>query len=197
MTTPKDTETPDKNQCASKTLGLILVHEAAEQVPGAEQSAEDSEPQGVFVYGTLMSEELLSWLLTGSPGNYKDILALRQPAILKHYRRVPLKIDDYPALIVGTTSDQVEGFFVIPTCSSQWTKLDDFEGEEYRRHDVSVYLKESGTPVPAQVYLWNGDMDDLLLEGEWDYAYFRNERLQGWLDEFAPRRLDSCSCVLP
>src|SRR5436190_5499410 len=125
MATSKDTQIPDVKQCATEALEPSPVNKAAGLFPGQD----DSEPRGVFVYGSLMSEELLSWLLTGSSGNYKDILELRQPAILKHYRRVLLKNDDYPALIAGSTSDQVEGYLVIPTCSSQGTKLDDFEGE--------------------------------------------------------------------
>lgn len=104
-----------------------------------------NEPQGIFVYGTLMAESLLSWLLTGSSQNHSAILSLRQPAILKNYRRVPVKHGDYPAVIKGSISDQVDGFLVIPESASQWKKMDDFEGEVYRRECVQVYLTQSNT----------------------------------------------------
>lgn len=97
-----------------------------------------NKPQGIFVYGTLMAEALLSWLLTGSSENQSAILSLRQPVILKTYRRVPVKHGDYPAIIKGSTSDQVDGFLVIPASASQRKKMNDFEGKIYRRECVQV-----------------------------------------------------------
>ena len=105
-----------------------------------------NEAQGIFVYGTLMAKSLLSCLLTGSS------LSLRQPAIFKIYRRMPVKHGDYPAVIKGSTSDQVDGFLVIPASTSQWKKLDDFEGENYRRECVQVYLTQSNTTVACAIY---------------------------------------------
>jgi gamma-glutamylcyclotransferase (GGCT)/AIG2-like uncharacterized protein YtfP len=169
--------TPDVNQCAAEATEPNLVPEA---LSVSKNSQDKSEPRGIFVYGTLMAKELSSWILTGPSENCKIIL--RQPAVLKHYRRVPLKNDDYPAVVAGTMSDQVEGLLISPISSGQWEKLDDFEGDEYRRDSVSVYLRDTGTLVAAQVYVWNGDMDDLELESAWDYAYFREHRLKAWLD---------------
>ena len=78
-----------------------------------------NEPQGIFIYGTLMAESLLSWLLTGSSENHSAILSLRQLATLKSYRRVPVKHGDYPALIKSSVSNQVDGFLIIPTSASR------------------------------------------------------------------------------
>lgn len=143
-----------------------------------------NEPQGIFVYGTLMAESLLSWLLTGSSQNHSAILSLRQPAILKNYRRVPVKHGDYPAVIKSSISDQVDGFLVIPTSASQWKKMDDFEGEIYRRECVEVYLTQSNTTVAANVYVWADELEKLEENKEWDFSYFEKNRLQDWLDLF-------------
>lgn len=58
---------------------------------------------------------------------------------------MPVKHGDYPAVIKGSISDQVDGFLVIPESASQWKKMDDFEGEVYRRECVQVYLTQSNT----------------------------------------------------
>jgi gamma-glutamylcyclotransferase (GGCT)/AIG2-like uncharacterized protein YtfP len=118
-----------------------LADEPDTQEQGPSQDGADVEPRVIFVYGTLMAEELVSWLLTDSSANHKDILALRQPAVLKHYRRVPVKHSDYLALIPGSASDQVDGFLITPASPSQWKKMDDFEGEVYSRRCVRVQLE--------------------------------------------------------
>lgn len=106
-----------------------------------------------------MAESLLSWLLTGSSQDYLAILSLRQAAIFKTYRRVPVKHGDYSAVIKGSVSDQVDGFLVIPALASQWKKMDDFEGESYGRECVQVYLTQSDTTVAANVYTPLGRRD--------------------------------------
>lgn len=165
--------------------------------------------QAIFVYGTLMAEEMLAWLLTGSSENSCEILALRQPAVLHNYRRVPVKHSDYLALIPGGPSDKVEGYLIFPRSESEWRKIDDFEGEIYKRHHVHVSLKpdmdvpnsdtsnkvnndvkknqverEEDQKVPAQVYLWAGDMDNVWKDRAWDFLYFKEKRLPDWLDLF-------------
>ena len=142
------------------------------------------EPQGIFVYGTLMAEEFLSWLLTGTSDNYKSVIAIRQPAVLTHYRRIAVNNGDYPALILGSEFDRVEGFLIVPSSKSQWKKIDDFEGESYCRHCVHVHLPQAGKTTPAHVYLWQENMDKLLPYKDWSFQYFRENRLQDWLDLF-------------
>ena len=192
-------------------------HKAAAPPPPQQQQQQEKkepEPQGIFVYGTLMAEEFLSWVLTGSAENHKTISSLRQPATLRSYRRVAVVHADYPALIfTGSESDQVEGFLVMPSTRSQWKKLDDFEGESYRRQCVQVELSHSSsskrtttsttttttttTPVgvqvqvqvqvqvPAFVYVWQDPiMEKLLPYQDWSYDYFREHRLEDWLDLF-------------
>ncbi|WEW55968.1 hypothetical protein PRK78_001403 [Emydomyces testavorans] len=143
----------------------------------------------IFVYGTLMAEELLSWVLTGSSENHELICSLRQPAVLTNFRRVPVKHGDYPALIPGGPSDQVDGYLISPRSASEWKKLDDFEGELYQRCQVNVLLVSDNLDggnkcVSANVYVWAGSMDDIWQDREWDISHFRQNRLEDWLDLF-------------
>jgi gamma-glutamylcyclotransferase (GGCT)/AIG2-like uncharacterized protein YtfP len=137
-----------------------------------------------------MAEELLSWLLTGSSDNSTQIIARRQPAVLRNYRRVPVKHGDYPALIPGTSSDQVTGYLILPQSASELRKIDDFEGETYSLSEVSVTLLPNGKElknkrqVRAQVYVWAGNMDAVWQDREWSFLRFREKRLGDWLDLF-------------
>lgn len=145
---------------------------------------QEPQPQGIFVYGALMAEEFLSWLLTGSSENHKTIVSLRQPATLRCYRRVSVVHADYPALIRGSELDKVDGFFVLLSTKSQWKKMDDFEGESYCRQRVQIVLSNLNEAIPAFVYLWQDPMDERLTSQDWDYDYFRKHRLKDWLDLF-------------
>lgn len=137
-----------------------------------------------------MAEELLAWLLTGSSDNRAQIIARRQPAVLYNYRRVPVKFGDYPALIPGGPSDQVDGYLIPLQSLSEQQKIDDFEGETYCRSEVSVTLSahdkelEGQRQVPVQAYIWTGDMDAIWQDREWSFSRFREDRLQDWLDLF-------------
>lgn len=194
---PNITSQPSPQQHFTPVPPYLNVNQSEHKEQG------EFEPQGIFVYGTLMAEEFLSWVLTGSAENHKTIVSLRQPATLRSYRRVAVVHADYPALIPGDESDKVEGFLVMPSTRSQWKKLDDFEGECYRRQRVQVEVSsdssdasDSGnrittttntamcTRVPAFVYLWQDSMDKLLLDQLWSYEYFREHRLEDWLDLF-------------
>ncbi len=176
---PSQTSNPEKNQKENVNPSIL-----PSSVAQFNDNSSGLEPQGIFVYGTLMAAEFLSWLLTGSSENYKAIISLRQSATLMHYRRVAVNHGDYPALIPGDMSDKVDGFLIVPTSKSQWKKIDDFEGESYRRHCVHVHLQEEDRTVPAHVYIWQGNMDMLLPYKEWSSSYFREERLQDWLGLF-------------
>lgn len=142
------------------------------------------EPHGIFVYGTLMAEEFLFWVLTGTFGNYNSIVSLRQHATLSHYRHVAVNHGDYPALISGDVSDKVEGFLINPSNKSQRKKMDDFEGENYSRQCVDVKLAQSGLTVRACVYVWQDSLDKLLPYRDWSFSFFKEHRLQDWIDLF-------------
>src|SRR5690348_614406 len=93
--------------------------------PEAANQRRGREPAAVFVYGSLMAEELLCGLLRLSEypndenGNEHEKQRQRQRphlrrerAILHGFRRVPVKHDEYPALIRSATAQPVavEGY---------------------------------------------------------------------------------------
>ena len=131
-----------------------------------------------------MAPEFFSWHLTGSSANHQSIISLRRPASLTHYHRVAVNHGDCPTLIPSDASNKVDGFLIVPDSKSQWKKIDDLEGESYRHQCVRVYLPEGNRMVSAHVYVWQGDVEKLLPYREWSFCYFREKRLQDWLDLF-------------
>ena len=45
-------------------------------------------------------------------------------------------------------------------------------------------LERDGRMVAADVYLWQGDMEMLQPYKDWSFYYFRENRLEDWLDLF-------------
>lgn len=136
----------------------------------------------IFVYGTLMAAPLLAWVLTGSSADASPVLSKRKRAHISGFARHPVLGSDYPALMRATEGSIVDGYLIFPNDQAECNKLDNFEGETYTRTMVEA-IEEDGTRVEAYVYLWAGS-GDALSSGEWDFAYFEQERLEDWLELF-------------
>jgi len=164
----------------------------------------------IFVYGTMMSPKLLSWVLTGDAANHlrlHEYVHLR-PATLYGYRRVPVKESDYPALIPASSSSAVDGLLVCRQALNGWGRLDDFAGDIYRRTGVQCHYVEQATEgeeakerkyaevmedgwevvardgaVNADTYVWDGDCEQLEMDKDWSLEVFE-EKLDFWLDMF-------------
>ena len=144
--------------------------------------AESQQRLPIFVYGTLMATPLLAWVLTGSSANASSVLSKRKRAHISGFARHPVIGSDYPALVRATESSIVDGHLVFPNDQAEWNKLDNFEGETYTRTTVEA-ITEDGTQVEACVHLWAGS-GDALSSGEWDFTYFKRQRLEDWLELF-------------
>ena len=83
----------------------------------------------LFVYGTLMQEELLRRLLQRVPPAV--------PAILANYHRSRLPGRSYPG-IRYVRNRQVDGYLLTGLSTAQLQRLDRYEGSEYRRARVRV-----------------------------------------------------------
>jgi len=165
----------------------------------------------IFVYGTMMSPKLLTWVLTGDPANYLRLheYVKLQPARLHGYRRVPVKGSDYPALIPAESSSAVDGVLVFRDTLGGWGKLDDFAGDIYLRTGVQCHYIDQATEgeeakaakygeamedgwevvardgaVAADTYVWDGDRENLELDKDWSFEEFEKKKLQYWLDAF-------------
>eukprot|EP00985_Skeletonema_marinoi_P008534 scaffold3892_cov177-Skeletonema_marinoi.AAC.1 len=91
-----------------------------------------------FVYGTLMSEEVLHCLLGRIP-------RMQPKVILQNHSRHPVRQHVYPGVIPSTsTSASVEGALLFDLSSLDLKLLDYFEeeGVDYKRTDVQVQIPD-------------------------------------------------------
>ncbi|RSL92273.1 hypothetical protein CDV31_015229 [Fusarium ambrosium] len=142
-----------------------------------------STTRPLFVYGTLRALPLLAWALTSDASNTSSVARLTRPAKVHGYTRYALKNRDYPAVIKHTDeTSTVDGYLLMLQTTSQRKKLDDFEGETYKVTAVAAEL-EDGSIVDADMYVWDGDMEDVSTE-PWELDTFVKERLEDWIDLF-------------
>ncbi|CAL2234458.1 unnamed protein product [Prunus armeniaca] len=87
----------------------------------------------VFVYGSLMAEDVCRVLLNRVPQS--------SPAILKGYHRYSIKGRVYPA-ILPVENDKVTGKLLLGITDPELHILDEFEDVEYERNTVEVSLVE-------------------------------------------------------
>ncbi|KAL1919088.1 uncharacterized protein VTP21DRAFT_2469 [Calcarisporiella thermophila] len=140
-------------------------------------------PISLFVYGTLISEDVLQMVLCPqhwtSPERRAKLSTLQcSPAILQGYKRVRVKQADYPAIIEGEASEAVEGVIIEGLTDMDIERLDRYEGDEYARVQVSV--STSTGSFPAYTYVWAADRS-FLEEHTWDFQEFAREKLTAWL----------------
>ncbi|CAH0047338.1 unnamed protein product [Clonostachys solani] len=141
----------------------------------------------VFVYGTLCAVPLLAWALMGDASQTDAVKKLIRPARVEGFARYGIKSCDYPAA-VKCEGSEIRGYLVTFSNSSQRKKLDDFEGETYSPTHLMAQIlnpngEASGQCVDAEIYLWNGSLENLTME-PWDLEGFIEERLEDWLDLF-------------
>jgi gamma-glutamylcyclotransferase (GGCT)/AIG2-like uncharacterized protein YtfP len=139
-----------------------------------------SELTPVFLYGTLMAPELLSWLLTGNKTETEMIIRRRKKVILHGYKRCTIRFVDYPALVkTDNPEDTVDGFLFYPRDINDMRKLDNFEGEPYRREKVVVSVDDKLVDVYA--YIWHGECERLG-DRQWSFEEFLEDSLEEWLE---------------
>ena len=130
----------------------------------------------VFLYGTLMSSQLLAGLLTGDERNVGVVEKRRERAVLHGYSRHAILEAEYPAVIKGTSEDSVDGFLYFPRSLEDIRKLDDHEDESYCRETAEV-VASKGQVVEAYVYVWCDELDELAKE-DWDFEEFEAKWLR-------------------
>lgn len=159
-----------------------------------------------FVYGTLMSREVV----TGLIGRCPDMV----PAFLRDHRRHPVVEEVYPGMIsndmtkdplVSTESDGVRGMLLTGIYPHELTRFDWFEdeGNDYKRIDVKVLLQRkpqdtknispseqirftngnipingnAWEEISTQAYIWARPISDLDTKSSWRYETFRQDSL--------------------
>ncbi|KAK3155990.1 hypothetical protein QOZ80_2AG0101390 [Eleusine coracana subsp. coracana] len=129
-------------------------------------------PHSVFVYGTLMAEEVVRVLLGRTPPS--------SPATLPDHQRFSIKGRVYPA-ILPVQGKHVNGKVFKDLTDRELDVFDIFEDEEYVRETVEVSLTDSSEKLLAYAYIWANASDPDLC-GEWDFQEWRKVHLKDYLE---------------
>ncbi|XP_011625768.2 AIG2-like protein D isoform X2 [Amborella trichopoda] len=133
----------------------------------------------VFVYGSLLAEEVVQVLLKRVPPS--------SPALLNDFQRFSIKGRVYPA-ILPVDKKQVTGKVLLGISDYELYVLDTFEDVEYERKLVEISRMDTSEKLPAHTYVW-GKKDDLNLCGDWDFDWKEKylndfvEMAKGFIDE--------------
>lgn len=126
----------------------------------------------LFVYGTLMFDEVRHRILSG----HVEMVA----AELRGYRRLSIRGEDYPAVVKSSLAS-VEGMLILDLADSAIRRLDRFEGEYYERRPVFVRISDSDVRTRCETYVLRGRYKSLLAKSDWDPEAFRVRHLQKFL----------------
>lgn len=152
-----------------------------------------------FVYGTLMSEEVLHCLLGRVPQMLPKV-------VLQNHSRHPVRQHVYPGVIPSSsTSAAVEGLLLLDLSAVEIKLLDYFEEEgiDYKRTNLQVHVPDvnsltgdiqtlvansikdddnlSKGILKTQAYIWLKDTATLDTTQDWDFEEFRRNRLDWYL----------------
>ncbi|XP_073303550.1 AIG2-like protein D isoform X2 [Primulina huaijiensis] len=125
----------------------------------------------VFVYGSLISDDVVSALLSRVPPSH--------PAILPNYHRFSIKERVYPA-IIPVENNKVVGKVLIGITPPELYIFDTFEDAEYERKTVDVFLIDSSEKLQVETYVWQNKTDPNLY-GEWDFEAWKQLHLKDFL----------------
>ncbi|TGD76208.1 gamma-glutamylcyclotransferase [Mangrovimicrobium sediminis] len=127
--------------------------------------------QDIFVYGTLLNDEVLSILF--------DQPLSKVGARLPGYRRVTVSGQMFPAIRPDGNSS-VEGALLTGLDQCAIALLDEYEGRFYQRESVLVYL-ECGTARHCQAYVFRPSYYDFLSDEAWCNERFREHHMGQYL----------------
>eukprot|EP00268_Persea_americana_P031205 TRINITY_DN3030_c0_g2_i8.p1 TRINITY_DN3030_c0_g2~~TRINITY_DN3030_c0_g2_i8.p1 ORF type:complete len:188 (+),score=16.84 TRINITY_DN3030_c0_g2_i8:142-705(+) len=113
----------------------------------------------VFVYGSLLADEVVHVLLKRVPDS--------SPAILNNFHRFSIKGRVYPA-ILPVENKKVTGRVLLGITDPELGVLDTFEDVEYERTAVEVSLVDNFQKLTAYAYVWE-NKNDANLYGDWDF----------------------------
>ncbi|XP_008798165.1 AIG2-like protein D [Phoenix dactylifera] len=125
----------------------------------------------VFVYGSLLADEVVQVLLKRVPSS--------SPAVLHHHHRFSIKGRVYPA-ILPVENKKVAGKVLLGITDRELDVLDTFEDVEYERRAVEVSLADTAEKLLADTYVW-GDNDDPNLHGDWDFEEWKRLHMKDFL----------------
>jgi gamma-glutamylcyclotransferase (GGCT)/AIG2-like uncharacterized protein YtfP len=116
----------------------------------------------LFVYGTLMCEDIMQ--------EASDCLPEHRKGVLEGYTRLRVRDHVYPGLL-PREGNRVDGVVYLDLPASAFERLDRFEGEMYARRTVSIDM-DSGGRLTAETYIVRPEYVDRLEEAQWDFSEF-------------------------
>lgn len=134
--------------------------------------------QHIFVYGTLLSSEIVI-KLTGK--SFKTFAA-----VLPGYQLYRVKNYDYPAIIQNEGS-VTKGLILRNADDSSLAVLSFYEGEEYEKKKVTVFV--NGKPEIALTFVWTKEIE-FLTDERWDFQEFEKNSLEHYLNDVIPETLE-------
>ncbi|KAK9097579.1 hypothetical protein Sjap_023076 [Stephania japonica] len=126
----------------------------------------------VFVYGSLLADEVVRVLLKRVP--------LSSPATLPNFHRFSIKGRIYPA-IKPVENKKVNGRVLLGITDPELEILDTFEDVEYERCIVDVTLIDRYEKLDAYAYVWV-DKNDPNLYGDWHFEEWRQTHMNDFLN---------------
>ena len=121
----------------------------------------------IFVYGTLLNDEILEHLLNFVPEKIN--------ATLFDFKRVQVKGAAYPAILPHIDSS-VSGMLLCGLNKKHLTTLDNYETSHYQRQPVELILSD-GKHIHSQTYVYKPKYYDHLSNEPWSNDHYRSKYL--------------------
>ncbi|KAB5513660.1 hypothetical protein DKX38_027566 [Salix brachista] len=148
-----------------------------------------NQVHNVFVYGSLLADDVVRALLSRIPQS--------SPAILNGQFSIKGRV--YPAILpvenkkVTGKSHPMYEFLLLQVLQGitdlELYILDEFEDVEYERVTVDVSLMDSSNKSQAFAYVWS-DKNDPNLYGEWDFEEWKRTQMEDFTKMSADFRKD-------
>ena len=127
----------------------------------------------LFVYGTLMVPEVM-----------RAVSGFSQPGLtaeLWGYRCRLVKGEVYPA-ILPDPGESVSGLLYRGVSAAQLMRLDDFEGDLYRRMQVQVWSSDAS--YESETYVLDSRFASSLSQHRWSLQDFRHNGLKTFIEGY-------------
>ena len=128
----------------------------------------------IFTYGTLMSLNIWERVVIGK--------YISQHGKLQGYTCNKVKNEVYPGLIKSKTST-VKGVIYCDVNRDDILRLDQFEGDEYKR--IIVKVKDPGNKeFVCQTYLFKAEFNHKITDVPWSFNYFVNQDFDKFVNKY-------------
>ncbi len=126
----------------------------------------------VFTYGSLMFPAVWQRVVLG---DYQSSIGT-----IQGFRRVAVKGEEYPALIIAKDAPRLEGRVYFDVSDDDMARLDRFETTRYARVSVAVTVSEAAIVADAYLAL---NIDELTSH-DWDVDRFERNGLSRFLETY-------------